>query len=119
MTNKDHLDKVVYLNPTTSNRNNGKIDSEEVGNMNKETYSKTEIDLKLQNLETKVDNQFTLLNDRLESSTKQIVSETKNMLNELQLAQYKEREAERKATNKWFIGLLVTIGIALFKLFFP
>ncbi|NYS33668.1 hypothetical protein HZZ02_07845 [Streptococcus danieliae] len=87
--------------------------------MNKDTYSKSEIDLKLQNLENKVDSQFTLLNERLESSTKHILSETKNMLNELQLAQYKERETERKATNKWFIGLLVTIGIALFKLFFP
>lgn len=111
--------KFNSLKPPVQNGIMKPIKGQEEKYMDKETYSKTEIDLKLQNLETKVDNQFTLLNDRLESSTKQILSETKNMLNELQLAQYKEREAERKATNKWFIGLLVTIGIALFKLFFP
>lgn len=114
--------KVRKVTPVGIDVNSGTIEvttKTEARYMDKETYSKSEIDLKLQNLETKVDSQFALLNERLESSTEHILSETKSMLKDLQLSQYKEREAERRVVNRWFIGLLVTIGIALLKLFWP
>lgn len=114
--------KVKKVTPVDFDMNNDTMEvikRTEAWYMDKETYSKSEIDLKLQNLETKVDSQFALLNERLESSTEHILSETKSMLKDLQLSQYKEREAERRVANRWFIGLLVTIGIALLKLFWP
>ncbi len=77
------------------------LDNGEDDTMGKETYSKSEIDLKLANIETKIDNRFEQLNQKIDYSVQHILSETKNMLLEQQIKEKTEREAERKSTNRW------------------
>lgn len=132
MTNKDHLQKVISLNPTTSNQINGKIDSEEVGNMNKETYSKTEIDLKFDNLNQKLDHvgekidlKFEILNQRLghiedkidlrfDSFEKRI----ENILFSHENERLKDNKKNRKEFVYWAIGIIVAIASVAIPIWF-
>lgn len=78
--------------------------------MDKETYSKSEIDLKLANIETKIDNRFEQLNQKIDYSVQHILSETKNMFLEQQIKEKTERENERKSTNRWLIGIAISLA---------
>lgn len=87
------------------------LDNGEDDTMSKETYSKSEIDLQLANTETKIDNRFEQLNQKIDYSVQHILSETKNMLLEQQVKEKTEREAERKSTNRWLIGIAISLAV--------
>lgn len=78
--------------------------------MLQETYTKSEIDLKLQNIENKIDSEFEQLNQKIDYSVKHILSETKNLLLEQQVKEKAEREQERKATNRWLVGIAISLA---------
>ncbi|MXQ48129.1 hypothetical protein GRB29_01690 [Streptococcus pneumoniae] len=78
--------------------------------MPQDTYSKSEIDLKFENLETKVDSKFEQLSQKIDFSVQQILSETKNLLLEQQVKEKTERENERKSTNRWLIGIAISLA---------
>ena len=78
--------------------------------MSQETYTKSEIDLKLQNIENKIDSEFEQLNQKVDYSVKHILSETKNLLLEQQVKEKAEREQERKATNRWLVGIAISLA---------
>lgn len=78
--------------------------------MLQETYTKSEIDLKLQNIENKIDCEFEQLNQKIDYSVKHILSETKNLLLEQQVKEKAEREQERKATNRWLVGIAISLA---------
>lgn len=87
------------------------IESQKEGrNMVQETYTKSEIDLKLQNLENQIDSEFKQLNQKIDYSVKHILTETKNLLLEQQVKEKAEREQERKATNRWLIGIAISLS---------
>ena len=115
--------KGINLSPSSQiskSLKNDIIDSEKPKEkliMSQETYTKSEIDLKLANLTTKIDAQFDQLNTKLDYSVQHILSETKNLMLEQQIKEKDEREKERRVTNRWLIGLTVSIGLALIKYF--
>lgn len=78
--------------------------------MSQEAYTKSEIDLKLQNIENKIDSEFEQLNQKVDYSVKHILSETKNLLLEQQVKEKAEREQERKATNRWLVGIAISLA---------
>lgn len=107
------LDKVVDFNTyKDSQLKHDTIESErEVKTMKTEdNYTKTEIDLKFENLETKMNSKFEQLNQKIDYSVQHILSETKNMLLEQQVKEKIERESERKSTNRWLIGIAISLA---------
>ncbi|WP_369350442.1 hypothetical protein AB6M97_06360 [Streptococcus hillyeri] len=78
--------------------------------MSQDTYTKSEIDLKFQNLETKIEGKFDQLSQKIDFSVQHILSETKNMLLEQQVKEKTERENERKTTNRWLIGIAISLA---------
>ncbi|MFD3024291.1 hypothetical protein [Streptococcus agalactiae] len=107
--------KIAYINKDNKSvpvQNSGIIKPEEKGGaiMSHNTYSKSEIDLKFENLETKVDSKFEQLSQKIDFSVQQILSETKNLLLEQQVKEKNERENERKSTNRWLIGIAISLA---------
>ncbi|HFI0933614.1 TPA: hypothetical protein ACGO1A_000923 [Streptococcus suis] len=103
--------------------------------MPQETYTKSEIDLKFEKLNSdvqhgfekvdmivdnlrqemrggfeKVDIKFDQVNQKLDYSINHILSETRNLLLEQQVKEKAEREQERKATNRWLIGIAISLA---------
>ena len=105
---------IVPMRPKVSNVDERGIiesrDKMEETIMPQDTYSKSEIDLKFENLETKVDSKFEQLSQKIDFSVQQILSETKNLLLEQQVKEKTERENERKSTNRWLIGIAISLA---------
>ncbi|MFM0786315.1 hypothetical protein [Streptococcus suis] len=103
--------------------------------MPQETYTKSEIDLKFEKLNSdvqhgfekvdmivdnlrqemrdgfeKVDIKFDQVNQKLDYSINHILSETRNLLLEQQVKEKAEREQERKATNRWLVGIAISLA---------
>ncbi|MEG3243906.1 hypothetical protein [Streptococcus suis] len=103
--------------------------------MPQETYTKSEIDLKFEKLSTdihhgfekvdlkfeniqqrmddgfkQVDLKFEQVNQKLDYSINHILSETRNLLLEQQVKEKAEREQERKATNRWLVGIAISLA---------
>lgn len=78
-----------------------------------DNYTKAEIDLKFENLETKMNSKFEQLNQKIDYSVQHILSETKNMLLEQQVKEKNERESERKSTNRWLIGIAIALAVLI------
>lgn len=87
--------------------------------MLQDTYSKEEIDKKFDKLESKIDNLYTkteidlkfeALNQKIDFSVDRILSETRNMLLEQQIKEKTERESERKTTNRWLVGIAISVA---------
>lgn len=112
------FDKQTHLKILKPKMQSDIIKTKEEKPMSQNTYSKSEIDLKLLHLESKIDSRFEQLNQKIEYSVQHILSETKNMLLEQQIKEKSERENERKITNRWLIGIAITIGIFVLKEFF-
>lgn len=82
--------------------------------MNNDNYSKSEIDLKFSTLEDKMASKFELLNQKWDASVQQILSQTKVLLLEREMIEKSAREAEKKTTTRWFIGLILSLtGLAI------
>ncbi|WP_438831892.1 hypothetical protein [Streptococcus pluranimalium] len=107
------LDKQTHLTILSPKVQSGIIkptNKTEEATMPQDTYSKSEIDLKFENLETKVDSKFEQLSQKIDFSVQQILSETKNLLLEQQVKEKTERENERKSTNRWLIGIAISLA---------
>lgn len=103
--------------------------------MPQETYTKSEIDLKFEKLNSdvqhgfekvdmivdnlrqemrdgfeKVDIKFEQVNQKLDYSINHILSETRTLLLEQQVKEKAEREQERKATNRWLVGIAISLA---------
>lgn len=89
-----------------------------------EHYSKEVIDAKLEKQKEENENHYQLLEERFNLLDKKIdevvdyaLTKTQNMLLEERIREKIEREAEQKITNRWVIGLAVTIAIFVLKEF--
>lgn len=120
-------DNIITLKPKVSNIDeNGIIESKnntEGATMPKETYGKSEIDLKFNKISSdiqhgfdkldskfeQVDLKFEKLEQKIDFSIQQTLSETKNMLLEQQVKEKNERENERKTTNRWLISIAISL----------
>ncbi|MBJ6745067.1 hypothetical protein JEQ21_01110 [Streptococcus sp. 121] len=77
--------------------------------MNHDRHSKSEIDLKFSTFEDKMASEFELLNQKWDASVQQILSQTKVLLLEREMIEKLAREAEKKTTTRWFIGLILSL----------
>ncbi|MDG3131848.1 hypothetical protein MKL26_02250 [Streptococcus suis] len=89
-----------------------------------EHYSKEVIDAKLEKQKEENESHYQLLEERFNLLDKKIdevvdyaLTKTQNMLLEERIREKIEREAEQKITNRWVIGLAVTIAIFVLKEF--
>ena len=74
------------------------------------------IDLKMENIQTKMDAEFKLTNSKIDNLP--IIIE--NIILRKSADEKKEREQERKNDRKWIIGITITIGLfAIKELLFP
>lgn len=82
--------------------------------MPQDTYSKSEIDLKFENLETKVDSKFDLLIQKIDDGFEKQRLSTEKMLSEFKLDLVTEQQKNKKEFMYWAIGILITLaGIAI------
>lgn len=88
-------------------------------------YSKEKIDSKFEEQNEKnivyyhlVEERFNLLDKKIDDVVDYALAKTQNMLLEERIKEKIEREAERKVTNRWIIGIAVTIGIFVIREFF-
>ena len=74
------------------------------------------IDLKMENIQTKMDAEFKLTNSKIDN----LPTIIENMILRKSADEKKEREQERKNDRKWIIGITITIGLfAIKELLFP
>ncbi|MGT2964241.1 hypothetical protein [Streptococcus acidominimus] len=75
------------------------------------------LDRKYENLESKLNNIYTKseIDMMSELRVQRILSETRNILLEQQMKERAEREADRRITKRWIIGLAVTIILFFLK----
>lgn len=60
-------------------------------------------------LEDKMASKFELLNQKWDASVQQILSQTKVLLLEREMIEKSAREAKKKTTTRWFIGLILSL----------
>lgn len=77
--------------------------------MNNNRHSKSEIDLKFSTFEDEMASKFELLNPKWDACVQQILSQTKVLLLEREMIEKSAREAEKKTTTRWFIGLILSL----------
>lgn len=94
-------------------------------------HSEEKTELKLQQVDTKIETMTTILNNKIDLSTQNIIAnmdimkvelssktdQTKNELEKLLLEQKVAATKEAAANRRWLIGIAVTIGIFIVKEF--
>lgn len=109
-------DSVPVQNHDIINLNNMNEDD----NMNNDNYTKTEIDLKLENINTNTKNEFEKIDLKLSNIEQNFYSkfeifgkEIKNILLEQERNYLKEQSENRKEFMYWFIGVLITLILGI------
>ncbi|MCQ3827726.1 hypothetical protein [Streptococcus agalactiae] len=81
--------------------------------MSGDNYSKAEIDLKFENLETKVDSKFDLLIQKMDDGFEKQRLNTEKILSDFKLNLVTEQQKNKKEFMYWAIGIIIAlIGIA-------
>lgn len=110
--------KIAYINKDNKSvpvQNSGIIKPEEKGGaiMSGDNYSKAEIDLKFENLETKVDSKFDLLIQKMDDGFEKQRLNTEKILSDFKLNLVTEQQKNKKEFMYWAIGIIIAlIGIA-------
>lgn len=96
-------------------QNSGIIKPEEKGGaiMSGDNHSKAEIDLKFENLETKVDSKFDLLIQKMDDGFEKQRLNTEKILSDFKLNLVTEQQKNKKEFMYWAVGIIIAlIGIA-------
>ncbi|CCW39660.1 TPA: hypothetical protein VBA39_001424 [Streptococcus agalactiae] len=81
--------------------------------MSGDNYSKAEIDLKFENLETKVDSKFDLLIQKMDDGFEKQRLNTEKILSDFKLNLVTEQQKNKKEFMYWAVGIIIAlIGIA-------
>ncbi|MCI2094890.1 MAG: hypothetical protein LKK07_05010 [Lactococcus lactis] len=109
--------------PNVTKNNSEELTEEQEDSMGQETYSKNEIDLKLESISSKMDSKFELLSQKIDSgfSNQSLqldnsLLEFKQVLKDESEKERKEREQAKKESVRWYVGIVFTIigtGIAI------
>lgn len=106
--------KVIPFNITSVPvQNNDIIEPKEETIMSHNTYSKSEVDLKFENLETKIDSKFDLLMQKMDDGFEKQRLNTEKMLSDFKLNLVTDQQKNKKEFMYWAIGIIIAlIGIA-------
>lgn len=115
-------DNVVPMQPKVSNIDESGIiepkNNTEVTTMPQDSYSKSEIDLKFENLEIKVDSKFDLLLQKMDDGFEKQRLSTEKMLSEFKLDLVTEQRKNKKEFMYWAIGILIALAGIAFPIWF-